>query len=99
MAHVHLSLTILVLSWISIACAAILVSGVGRGDSRRSRRCILLRWVWICEGLTRMVVDLFIAMTLGPQPYYWPTDASYGSSPPIATRSGWMALALLPFVL
>ncbi|KAJ5503145.1 hypothetical protein N7463_006019 [Penicillium fimorum] len=41
----------------------------------------------------------FFAMTLGPQPYYWPTDASYGSSPPIATRSGWMALALLPFVL
>ncbi|KAJ5543085.1 hypothetical protein N7535_005514 [Penicillium sp. DV-2018c] len=41
----------------------------------------------------------FLAMTLGPQPYYWPTDASYGSSPPIATRSGWMALALLPFVL
>jgi ferric-chelate reductase len=38
-------------------------------------------------------------MTLGPQPYYWPTDASYGSSPPIATRAGWMALALLPFVL
>ncbi|KXG53885.1 Riboflavin synthase-like beta-barrel [Penicillium griseofulvum] len=41
----------------------------------------------------------FFGMTLGPQPYYWPTDASYGSSPPIATRSGWMALALLPFVL
>ncbi|KAL4889839.1 hypothetical protein BDV59DRAFT_185610 [Aspergillus ambiguus] len=41
------------------------------------------------------------AMTLGPRPYYWPnTDTiSYGSSPPIATRSGWMALALLPFVL
>lgn len=39
------------------------------------------------------------AMTLGPQPYYWPTDASYGSSPPIATRTGWMALGLLPFVL
>ncbi|KAJ5096141.1 hypothetical protein NUU61_005497 [Penicillium alfredii] len=39
------------------------------------------------------------AMTLGPKPYYWPTDASYGSSPPIATRTGWMALGLLPFVL
>ncbi|KAJ5895292.1 Riboflavin synthase-like beta-barrel [Penicillium taxi] len=39
------------------------------------------------------------AMTLGPKPYYWPTDASYGGSPPIATRAGWMALALLPFVL
>ncbi|PWY77914.1 ferric-chelate reductase [Aspergillus eucalypticola CBS 122712] len=40
-------------------------------------------------------------MTLGPQPYYWPNTetVSYGGSPPIATRSGWMALALLPFVL
>ncbi|KAL5355913.1 putative ferric-chelate reductase [Aspergillus floccosus] len=43
----------------------------------------------------------FFAMTLGPKPYYWPnTDTlSYGSSPPIATRAGWVALALLPFVL
>ncbi|KAJ5708207.1 Riboflavin synthase-like beta-barrel [Penicillium malachiteum] len=41
----------------------------------------------------------FLGMTLGPQPYYWPPDANYGSSPPIATRAGWMALALLPFVL
>ncbi|RHZ47396.1 putative cysteine synthase B, partial [Aspergillus thermomutatus] len=43
----------------------------------------------------------FFAMTLGPKPYYWPNTAtvSYGSSPPIATRTGWMALALLPFVL
>lgn len=38
-------------------------------------------------------------MTLIPQPYYWPTDADYGSSPPLATRAGWMALGLLPFVL
>ncbi|RHZ69270.1 hypothetical protein CDV55_106632 [Aspergillus turcosus] len=43
----------------------------------------------------------FFAMTLGPKPYYWPNTAtvSYGSSPPIATRTGWMALGLLPFVL
>lgn len=41
----------------------------------------------------------FAAMTLGPQPYYWPTDAHYGNSPPIATRTGWMALACLPFIL
>ncbi|KAF7136997.1 hypothetical protein CNMCM5793_006748 [Aspergillus hiratsukae] len=42
-----------------------------------------------------------LAMTLGPKPYYWPNTAtvSYGSSPPIATRTGWMALGLLPFVL
>ncbi|KAL4918668.1 ferric reductase NAD binding domain-containing protein [Aspergillus aurantiobrunneus] len=46
-------------------------------------------------------VVFFLAMTLGPQPYYWPDrgTVSYGSSPPIATRTGWMAVALLPFVL
>ncbi|KAH8668427.1 ferric reductase like transmembrane component-domain-containing protein [Xylariales sp. PMI_506] len=40
-------------------------------------------------------------MTLGPHPYYWPNTStvSYGGSPPIATRSGWMALACLPFML
>ncbi|THC99233.1 hypothetical protein EYZ11_001321 [Aspergillus tanneri] len=41
----------------------------------------------------------FLLLTLVPQPYYWPRNASYGNSPPIATRTGWMALALLPFVL
>lgn len=40
-----------------------------------------------------------VALTLGPKPYYWPKKPSYGDSPPIATRSGWMALALLPFVM
>ncbi|KAJ5175339.1 Riboflavin synthase-like beta-barrel [Penicillium canariense] len=49
-------------------------------------------------GSAKLMVAL-VAMTLGPKPYYWPTDASYGSSPPIATRAGWMALALLPFIL
>ncbi|KAF7595652.1 hypothetical protein BBP40_005400 [Aspergillus hancockii] len=42
-------------------------------------------------------------MTLGPRPFYWPNTrdgkVSYGNSPPLATRAGWMALALLPFVL
>ena len=40
-------------------------------------------------------------MTLGPQPYYWPNTetVSYGSSPPIATRSSYMALGLFPFVV
>jgi hypothetical protein len=41
------------------------------------------------------------ALTLGPKPYYWPNTntLSYGGSPPLATRSGWMAVALLPFVM
>lgn len=43
----------------------------------------------------------FFAMTLGPQPYYWPNTRTltYASSPPIATRAGWMSLACLPFVV
>lgn len=42
----------------------------------------------------------FVAMTFGPKPYYWPNThtLSYGNSPPIATRSGWMAIACMPFV-
>ncbi|GFF27857.1 ferric/cupric reductase transmembrane component 7 [Aspergillus udagawae] len=53
----------------------------------------------ILLGLVGFV--FFFAMTLGPKPYYWPNTAtvSYGGSPPIATRTGWMALGLLPFVL
>lgn len=43
-------------------------------------------------------INRLSAMTLGPKPYYWPST-SYGGSPPIATRTGWMAVALLPFVL
>lgn len=40
-------------------------------------------------------------MTLGPRPYYWPNTKtlSFGNSPPIATRTGWMALGCLPFVI
>lgn len=41
----------------------------------------------------------FTAMTLGPQPYYWPTGVAFGDSPPLATRSGWMALAATPFLI
>lgn len=42
----------------------------------------------------------FFCMTLVPRPYYWPnTDTvNFGNSPPIATRSGWMSLACLPFI-
>ncbi|PVH95905.1 hypothetical protein DM02DRAFT_720569 [Periconia macrospinosa] len=39
----------------------------------------------------------FFCMDLIPQPYYW-SDSIYGGSPPLATRSGWMALACMPFV-
>ncbi|KAL6238514.1 hypothetical protein BDW75DRAFT_201480 [Aspergillus navahoensis] len=52
-------------------------------------------------GLIGVGIVFFLAMTLGPKPYYWPnTDTvNFGGSPPIATRAGWMAVALLPFIL
>ncbi|EPS31136.1 hypothetical protein PDE_06091 [Penicillium oxalicum 114-2] len=39
----------------------------------------------------------FFCMDLIPQPYYWPS-LDFGGSPPLGTRSGWMALACMPFV-
>lgn len=37
-------------------------------------------------------------MDLIPQPYYWPS-LDFGGSPPLGTRSGWLALGCMPFVL
>ncbi|PQE06928.1 hypothetical protein CJF32_00009203 [Rutstroemia sp. NJR-2017a WRK4] len=39
----------------------------------------------------------FFCMDLIPQPYYWPSKI-YGNSPALATRSGWMGLACMPFI-
>ncbi|KAB2574469.1 Ferric reductase transmembrane component 6 [Lasiodiplodia theobromae] len=63
---------------------------------------------WYSPSLAYLLVGLagavfFFGMTLGPKPYYWPNkqdgSLSFGSSPPIATRTGWMAVGLLPFVV
>ncbi|KAF8314479.1 hypothetical protein DL93DRAFT_2136807 [Clavulina sp. PMI_390] len=43
------------------------------------------------------MIIFFAAMTLGPKPYYWPIPGVFGYSPPIATRAGFMAIAILPF--
>lgn len=39
----------------------------------------------------------FFCMDLIPQPYYWPS-LDFGGSPPLGTRSGWLALGCMPFV-
>ncbi|ETN44396.1 uncharacterized protein HMPREF1541_10576 [Cyphellophora europaea CBS 101466] len=39
----------------------------------------------------------FSCMDLIPSPYYW-SSLDFGGSPPLGTRSGWMALACMPFV-
>ncbi|KAF1812948.1 ferric-chelate reductase [Eremomyces bilateralis CBS 781.70] len=63
-----------------------------------------IRWLTPSLGVLLLtataIVYLFI-LTLGPKPYYWPNHGtkSFGNSPPIATRTGWMALAILPFNL
>ncbi|OCL14468.1 ferric-chelate reductase [Glonium stellatum] len=75
-----------------------------RYGSYKAFRIASLSW-WspslgiILLGLIGVV--FFSVMTLGPKPYYWPNTKklSYGNSPPIATRTGWMAVALLPFSL
>ena len=82
-------------------------------QSRRYRRAISgLRFLsyrnlrigkWTSPSLGAMLlvavgIAFFAGMTLGPKPYYWPTDAHYGNSPPIATRTGWLALACVPFI-
>lgn len=48
-----------------------------------------------------LAVVFFFSMTFGPKPYYWPNTktVSYGGSPPLATRAGWMALGLFPFTI
>ncbi|KAJ5778262.1 Riboflavin synthase-like beta-barrel [Penicillium odoratum] len=77
-------------------------TSISRYLAYRGYQCPMMRYWSPSLGVVLLGVAgaaFFLGMTLGPQPYYWPTDASYGSSPPIATRAGWMALALLPFVL
>lgn len=45
-----------------------------------------------------LLIKSVVAMDLIPQPYYWSSE-DFGGSPPLGTRSGWMALACMPFVL
>lgn len=79
------------------------VVALGRYLSYRSMRLNNLNWntapigVLLLGGIGTIY---FLSMTLGPKPYFWPNTQtlSYGNSMPIATRSGWMSLACMPFV-
>ncbi|KAJ8472912.1 hypothetical protein ONZ51_g8200 [Trametes cubensis] len=44
------------------------------------------------------MIIYFTALTFSVHPYLWPNMAM-GHSPPIATRSGWISIAVLPFLL
>ncbi|KAA1468607.1 hypothetical protein DENSPDRAFT_833976 [Dentipellis sp. KUC8613] len=39
-----------------------------------------------------------MSLLLAVRPYYWPNDAM-GHSPPLATRSGWISVAIMPFMI
>ncbi|KXT17614.1 hypothetical protein AC579_10141 [Pseudocercospora musae] len=79
--------------------------------SYRAYRIPLLNWNSAPIGvllLGAIGTIFFFGMTLGPKPYFWPNEKdsetgkvtlSFGNSPPIASRSGWMALACLPFII
>ncbi|KIW36430.1 hypothetical protein, variant [Exophiala oligosperma] len=59
-----------------------------------------LRWNSAPIGLLLLAlvgVIFFFCMDLAPRPYYW-SSLDFGGSPPLGTRSGWMALACMPFV-
>jgi hypothetical protein len=79
---------------------------LARYASYRSFRIPLLNWNSAPLGvlfLGAVGVVFFFSMVLGPRPYYWPNrkdpPLSFGNSPPLAARSGWMALACLPFII
>jgi len=48
--------------------------------------------------LSFVTAAYFLLFTFVPQPLVWP-NSRHGTSPPVATRSGWISLACLPFVL
>ncbi|KAJ7072972.1 ferric reductase NAD binding domain-containing protein [Mycena amicta] len=39
-----------------------------------------------------------LTLTLAARPFYWPNDAM-GMSQPIATRAGWISIAVMPFMI
>ncbi|KAF9016856.1 hypothetical protein BDZ89DRAFT_395589 [Hymenopellis radicata] len=44
------------------------------------------------------ILTYLMALLLSARPYYWPND-NMGDSPPIATRAGWMSIAVMPFMI
>lgn len=77
------------------------VAALNRWLSYKSYRVNALDWNSAPFGLLVLGAIgfiYFVCMTLAPKPYYWPDTAEFGSSPPIATRAGWLSLACMPFV-
>ncbi|KAI0730785.1 ferric reductase NAD binding domain-containing protein [Earliella scabrosa] len=49
-------------------------------------------------GIVLGLIVFFTALTFAVHPYNWPNPAM-GHSQPIATRTGWISIAILPFLL
>ncbi|KAF8075223.1 ferric reductase NAD binding domain-containing protein [Lyophyllum atratum] len=43
------------------------------------------------------MIVFFTALTFAVHPYYWPVPAM-GNSPPLGTRTGWISIAIMPFM-
>ncbi|KAK7470309.1 hypothetical protein VKT23_001740 [Stygiomarasmius scandens] len=43
-------------------------------------------------------ITLLLGLTLSVRPYYW-TNPLMGHSPPIATRSGWISVGIMPLMM
>jgi hypothetical protein len=48
--------------------------------------------------LSLAFIYLFPGLLLAVKPYYWP-NVEMGHSPPIATRAGWISIAIMPFMM
>ncbi|EKM52154.1 uncharacterized protein PHACADRAFT_212732 [Phanerochaete carnosa HHB-10118-sp] len=44
------------------------------------------------------IFTFVMAFALAVRPYYWP-NSQMGSSPPLATRCGWISIAIMPFMI
>ncbi|KAM0748822.1 hypothetical protein T439DRAFT_357978 [Meredithblackwellia eburnea MCA 4105] len=63
------------------------------------RQSAVGNWVLLPTGITIVILATIVFTTVlcfAPKPYYWPS-MDFGSSPPLATRAGWMVIAMLPF--
>lgn len=74
------------------------LSALSRATSYQGRigRFVLAPVAVLLIGL--LTTTFFLLFTFVPQPLVWP-NSRHGTSPPVATRSGWISIACLPFVL
>ncbi|KAH8818584.1 ferric reductase NAD binding domain-containing protein [Flagelloscypha sp. PMI_526] len=88
----------------STAKSASLVDRVVAGTrylSSRQYRVQRLGWYSPSVGVLCMVGAMWtftMALTFAVRPLYWP-NMEMGHSPPLATRSGWISIAIMPFMI